>query len=206
MVLEPNSVGDDGTPHPLPPPPFSPPMPSTTGQWIAASTIVPDVPFVYGKGEAGPTESPDPSSLPSNGEGPTCTLAQLSAAIYGHECGGDYDSSAPVRPLRARISGRNDTTKTGEMPTTVAIAGFATEGGDPAREDGAFTARVKWGVEERNHLRWDLDTVNVDLGRDNIVKTVAVGNEGGRAGKGEGGMGRGGGGETYSSFSWIRTC
>lgn len=198
----------------------------TTGHWIAASTIVPNVPLVYGLGENGLVQK-EPSSLPSNGLGPTCTLGQLSTAISGKDCLGDYDSSTPVRPLRARISALTNTVKQDEMPTVVAIAGFipaaeakpyaeaaagagassaeapeeretaedesvsakasraaaAVPGEAGVLEDGAVRGRGQWGVEGRNHLRWEFDTMNVDLGGDRISKTEAVGGAGDGKGK-----------------------
>lgn len=180
------------------------------GHWIAASTVVPNVPFVYGQGErAG-------GSGGFSGDGRTCTLGELVSAISGGKdsTGGgavEYDATMPVHPLRARISALTNTVKDGEMPTVVAVAGFspateakpvaeigsADEGdekdgnakalaaalvegfgkaADVATDDGAVRGRGKWGVMGGYRLRWEFQTMNVDLGGDRIVK--AHGGEG----------------------------
>ncbi|CAN0198601.1 unnamed protein product [Pylaiella littoralis] len=223
-----------------------------SGHWIAASTIVPNVPFVYGQGEK--------ASPPSRGDdGPTCTLGQLVSAISGNpvSSGGtaaaavEYNTDTPVRPLRARISALNNTVKDGEMPTVVAVAGFtpaaeprpveqgeaiaeaaaaaaaaaaggraeedsdeekdakakalaaafveaaakapraaAAAGGagvraegfgraaDTITEDGTVKGRGKWGVKGGYNLRWEFETLNIDLGRDRILKAHGGGDEG----------------------------
>ncbi|CAM9170841.1 unnamed protein product [Scytosiphon promiscuus] len=101
------------------------------GHWIAASTIVPNVPFVFGDGEKGKKGSKAAPTSPSSGDGPTCTLGELISAISGRSGGGsgtaalEYNADIPVRPLRARISALTNTVKDGEMPTVVAVAGFS---------------------------------------------------------------------------------
>ncbi len=116
--------------------------------------------------------------------------------------GAGYDADAPVRPLRARISALNNTVKEGEMPTVVAIAGFSPaaeavpspaagggggeERGDEVEkgakvaiaEDGAVRGRGKWGVMGGYHLRWEFETMNLDLGGDKIVRAAGEGEEG----------------------------
>ena len=46
-------------------------------------------------------------------------------------------------------------------------------------EDGAIRGRGQWGVKGGYHLRWEFDTMNVDLGGDRISPVEAVGGEGG---------------------------
>ncbi|CAM9935980.1 unnamed protein product [Ectocarpus sp. 12 AP-2014] len=211
------------------------------GHWIAASTIVPNVPFVYGDGEKATNRSPS-----SRGAGPTCTLGELVSSISGRPVSGgelEYNADTPVRPLRARISALTNTVKDGEMPTVVAVAGFspaadaqpvkatgsaagtaaggggedpkdaqakalaaammeaaarepraaAAAGGAGVRaegfgrvadvvmtEDGAVRGRGKWGVQGGYHLRWEFNTMNLDLGGDKIVKAGGEGGDGGR--------------------------
>lgn len=221
--------------------------------------MVPNVPFVYGQGEKGPS-SPAASMLPSNGSGPTCTLAELSSALAATRCLGDFDPSMPVRPLRARLSALQNTVKDGALPILVAIAGFspATEaapyapppaadttaeeeeeeeeeveeemdeeamgralqaaidaadrgpraaaaaGGAGVRSegfgrssdlgvDGAVRSRGTWGVMGKNHLRWEFDTVGVDVGGSKIVQTEP-------SGGGEGGEGGAWGGRDLYEF------
>lgn len=117
-----------------------------------------------------------------------------------------YNADTPVRPLRARISALTNTVKEGEMPTVVAVAGFspaaeaipipsAAAGGGggegkrdedekdanvTAAEDGAVRGRGKWGVMGGYHLRWEFETMNLDLGGDKIVRAGGAGGEGGR--------------------------
>lgn len=144
------------------------------------------MPYVYGPGEKAGTAS---NAASTNGDGPTCTLGELVSVVSEGAKDGtgggavDYDTATPVRPLRARISALMNTVKDGEMPTVVAVAGFlpsAAAGGATA-EDGAVRGRGKWGVKGGYHLRWEFDTMNVDLGGDRIVK--AGGGGGGDAGR-----------------------
>lgn len=156
------------------------------GHWIAASTIVPNVPYAYGPGE----KASSPSSL--DGDGPTCTLGELVSAISGGKdstgagagAGSatvEYDAATPVHPLRARISALNNKVKDDEMPTVVTVAGFSQAADVSTAGDGAVRGRGKWGVMGGYHLRWEFQTMNVDLGGDRIVKAH---------GEGAGGAGR----------------
>ena len=167
---------------PIPyPSPHSPPSRISLrnpGHWISASTIIPTVPYVYGEGEPGPSST----SLPSNGSGPTCTLGRLTLAVSGRECRDEaFDPSAAVRPLRARLSALANTVAKGQMPTVVLVAGFApaskavqsTAENEKRKETGAVRARGRWAALGENHLRWEFETVNVDLGGDRIVKVGA---------------------------------
>eukprot|EP00752_Nemacystus_decipiens_P012974 g11480.t1 len=157
------------------------------GHWIAASTIVPNVPYVFGPGEKAGTAS---SAASTDGDGPTCTLGEL-VSVVSEATGGtgdaggtttvEYDDATPVRPLRTRISALMNTVKDGEMPTVVAVAGFSPAADGATTEDGAVRGRGKWGVMGGYHLRWEFDTMNVDLGGDRIVKA-----NGGGAGAGAG--------------------
>lgn len=134
------------------------------------------MPYVYGPGEkAGSISS-------SNADGPTCTLGDLVSVISGRTDSAsaatvEYDATTPVRPLRARISALMNTVKDGEMPTVVTVAGFA-PAADATTEDGALRGRGKWGVMGGYHLRWEFDTMNVDLGGDRIVKADGGGGAG----------------------------
>lgn len=114
-----------------------------------------------------------------------------SSATGANASAAEYNADTPVRPLRARISALNNTVKEGEMPTVVAVAGFSPAGepktveGDEAdlvTEDGAVRGRGKWGVKGGYHLRWDFETMNIDLGGDRILK--AHGEEEGAGGGG----------------------
>lgn len=180
---------------------IAPPPPASSGNWIAASTIVPNVRYTYGKGESPPPGSSSPSSDNLDGRS-TCTLEELSMAISGNECVGDYEPSSPVRPLRARISALNNTVKKGEMPTVVALAGFAPgdDEGGVGREEGAVRGRGIWGVKGANHLRWEFDTMNVDLGGDKILKTEASGGKKADAADSSEGAGHWGGRSVYEFF------
>lgn len=68
------------------------------------------------------------------------------------------------------------------MPTVVAVAGFAyddacskgTEGTETSSEAGALRGRGRWVARGKNRLRWEFDTMNLDLGGDKILKTEAV--------------------------------
>eukprot|EP00903_Cladosiphon_okamuranus_P015196 g14046.t1 len=153
------------------------------GHWIAASTIIPNVPYVYGPGEKAS------SAGSAKRDGPTCTLGELVSVVSEatDNTGGasvEYDTATPVRPLRARISALMNTVKDGEMPTVVAVAGFSPAAEGEASEDGAVRGRGKWGVKGGHHLRWQFDTLNVDLGGDKIVK--ANGDDGAGGGGGAG--------------------
>lgn len=144
------------------------------------------MPYVYGPGEK------TSSASSTNRDGPTCTLGELVSVVSEvtdstGSASVEYDTTTPVRPLRARISALMNTVKDGEMPTVVAVAGFSPAANDGTFEDGAVRGRGKWGVKGGYHLRWEFDTLNVDLGGDRIVK--ADGGEG-AGGGGGGGAGR----------------
>lgn len=47
-------------------------------------------------------------------------------------------------------------------------------------EDGAVRGRGKWGVRGGYHLRWEFNTMNLDLGGDKIVKAGGEEGDGGR--------------------------
>ena len=156
------------------------------------------MPYVYGPGEKAGGAS---SAASTSGDGPTCTLGELVSVVSEAEgsngdAGGsaavEYDTDTPVRPLRARISALMNTVKDGEMPTVVAVAGFLPAADGATTEDGAVRGRGKWGVMGGYHLRWEFDTMNVDLGGDKIVKATGEG--------GGGGAGGGAGRDVYEFF------
>lgn len=129
-----------------------------------------------------------------DGDGPTCTLGELVSVVSGGKGGAggtgdsataEYDDATPVRPFRARISALANTVKDGEMPTVVAVAGFAPAAGAKSAgvattDDGAVRGRGKWAVMGGYHLRWDFGTLNLDLGGDRIVKADGTGGGAGR--------------------------